>query len=166
MYIFQQNSYILISCKILVFPKVSIGLINGLATRIIWPPKRWTKIERNVKEDRLPIKTFANRTLRRFDTDEDENSSTNDNIYKINPENSLIKNKQSGRKITELQTSDDIIAKSTDSEGGDLINKIDEINCTTRDRSNVTSSIDKDSVPFCAIEDHVGQVIVKEEPEE
>ena len=40
--------------------QISLGLINGIATRIVWPPKRWTKIEANVAKDRMPLRRSFN----------------------------------------------------------------------------------------------------------
>lgn len=35
------------------FGPVSLGLIKGKATHIVWPPKRWCKLKQTVPEDRL-----------------------------------------------------------------------------------------------------------------
>eukprot|EP00795_Rhopilema_esculentum_P001981 gene1981-17527_t len=42
------------------FGPVSLGLVNGIATRIVWPPKRWMKITRSVDSDRIPLKRSFN----------------------------------------------------------------------------------------------------------
>ena len=34
--------------------------MNGIATRIVWPPKRWMKITRSVDSDRIPLKKSFN----------------------------------------------------------------------------------------------------------
>eukprot|EP00794_Sanderia_malayensis_P006117 gene6117-6821_t len=38
------------------FGPVSLGLINGLATHVLWPPKRWQKLDRTLKSDRVAVK--------------------------------------------------------------------------------------------------------------
>ena len=34
---------------------MAVGLIQSKATRIVWPPKRWRKIESYLPEDRTPV---------------------------------------------------------------------------------------------------------------
>ena len=36
-------------------PQVPLGLVNGVATRIIWPPSRWTKLSNKIPPGRNPF---------------------------------------------------------------------------------------------------------------
>jgi len=54
------------------FGPVSLGLINGLATHVIWPPKRWKRIELEIPKEREPAvlnrgDLFKNLKCRRVD---------------------------------------------------------------------------------------------------
>ncbi|KAL6480566.1 hypothetical protein MHYP_G00115990 [Metynnis hypsauchen] len=51
------------------FGPVSLGLLHGRASHIIWPPNRWQKIKPSVPPDRRPLLSWGGSTE---DEDEDD----------------------------------------------------------------------------------------------
>ena len=40
--------------------QVSLGLVSGVATHVVWPPKRWMKLDTSVEKDRKPLRRSFN----------------------------------------------------------------------------------------------------------
>lgn len=57
------------------FGPVSLGLVKGRATHIVWPPKRWQSLEHILPEDRKP--TSLENLNRRINSHFSNNSGTN-----------------------------------------------------------------------------------------
>ncbi|KAL7862913.1 hypothetical protein SRHO_G00118970 [Serrasalmus rhombeus] len=54
------------------FGPVSLGLLHGRASHIIWPPNRWQKIKPSVPPDRRPLLSWGGSTEDEDDDDDDD----------------------------------------------------------------------------------------------
>ncbi|XP_036424178.1 mitochondrial inner membrane protease subunit 2 [Colossoma macropomum] len=54
------------------FGPVSLGLLHGRASHIIWPPNRWQKIKPSVPPDRRPLLSWGGSTEDEDDDDDEE----------------------------------------------------------------------------------------------
>ena len=63
------------------FGPVSLGLVKGRATHIVWPPKRWQSLEHILPEDRKPtsLENFSNH----FSNNSGTNKGNSGNIGKL-----------------------------------------------------------------------------------
>lgn len=51
------------------FGPVALGLVTARAEQIVWPPKRWQHLERNLPEDRVPLNLRTSPTKTSCSTD-------------------------------------------------------------------------------------------------
>ena len=67
------------------FGPVSLGLVKGRATHIVWPPKRWQSLEHILPEDRKPksLENLNRRINNHFSNNSGTNKGNSGNIGKL-----------------------------------------------------------------------------------
>lgn len=74
LFYWRVNFFFIRSVNRILFLQVSLGLLHGRASHIIWPPNRWQRIRPCVPPDRRPLLNWGGST-------EDDSNDDNNNKW-------------------------------------------------------------------------------------